>query len=112
MSLLEIRITAPDTEVAERIVSALIERGLAACVQQLPAITSTYVWEGQVDRAQEILLLAKSTTTQFDSVCAAILALHPYDTPEILAVPVSDALPAYREWVETTVADTSDVRER
>lgn len=104
-SLIEIRIAAPDTEVADRIARALIERRLAACVQQFPGITSTYVWEGQVERSDEILLLAKTTTAHFDPVCAAILELHPYDTPEILAVPVTEALPAYRSWVEETTHD-------
>lgn len=105
MSLVEIRITAPDTTVADRIARVLIERRLAACVQQFPGVTSTYVWEGQLVRAQEILLLAKSTAARFDDVCSAILELHPYDTPEILAVPVTEALPAYQEWVEEAVRD-------
>ncbi len=105
MTLIEIRITAPDATVADRIARALIERRLAACVQQLPGVTSTYVWEGQVETAQEVLLLAKSTTAHFDNVCATIRDLHPYDTPDILAVPVAGALPAYRERVPDAVRD-------
>lgn len=103
MTLIEIRVTAPDPEVADRIATALVDGRLAACVQQLPAITSTYVWQGKTERAEEILLLAKTTGDRFDAVCAAILDLHPYDTPEILAVPVDQALPAYRTWVQETV---------
>lgn len=103
MTLIEIRITAPDTEVADRIASALVERRLAACVQQLPEITSTYTWEGNLERNAEILLLAKTTTDRFEEVCTAILDLHPYQTPEVLAVPVEQALTAYRDWVLESV---------
>lgn len=103
MGLIEIRVTAPDQDVADRIATALVDKSLAACVQQLPGITSTYVWEGRTERAEEILLLAKTTADRFESVCAAILDLHPHDTPEILAVPVDQALHAYRSWVEATV---------
>ena len=99
MQLIEIRITAPDLEVADRIATTLVEGRLAACVQQLPAITSTYVWKGRIEREEEVLVLVKTTSEQFDAVCAAVIALHPYDTPEILAVPVSHALPAYATWV-------------
>ena len=103
MSLIEIRVTAPDSEVAERLARDLVARRLAACVQQLPGIVSTYEWEGETERAEEILLLAKTTAERFDAVCAAIRDLHPYDTPEILAVPIDQALPAYRQWVEDAV---------
>ena len=103
MALIEIRVTAPDPEVADRIASALVEQRLAACVQQLPGITSTYTWEGALERTEEILLLVKTTTDRFDEVCVAILDLHPYQTPEILAVPVEKALTAYRTWVLDSV---------
>jgi periplasmic divalent cation tolerance protein len=103
MSLIEIRITAPDAEVADRIARRLVEDGLAACVQQLPGMTSTYVWDGQVERATEVLLLVKTTGESFDAVCAAVAAIHPYDVPEILAVPVSAALRSYAAWVEDSV---------
>lgn len=99
MELIEIRITAPDPEVADRIATRLVHAGLAACVQQLPGISSTYVWEGRVERAEEVLLLVKTASDRFDDVCAAAIDIHPYDTPEILAVPVSHAEHAYRAWV-------------
>lgn len=102
MSLIEIRFTAPDPDVAERIARLLVDERLAACVQQLP-ISSTYVWEGQLERSDEVLLLAKTTAESFDAVCAAVTRVHPYDVPEILAVPVTDALGAYEEWVEESV---------
>lgn len=102
MSLIEIRITTPDPEAADRISRLLVDERLAACVQQLQ-ITSTYVWEGEVERSSEILLLAKTTAESFDAVCAAVTQVHPYDVPEILSVPVSGALGAYERWVEEAV---------
>jgi periplasmic divalent cation tolerance protein len=103
MSLIEIRITAPDVEVADRIAGLLLERRLAACVQQLPRITSAYAWQGRVERSDEVLLLAKTTADSFDAVCSVVTEAHPYDVPEILAVPVTAALGAYERWVEGSV---------
>lgn len=102
LSLIEIRITAPGSEVAERIGRLLVDEGLVACVQEVP-ITSTYVWNGAVERSAEILLLAKTTAESFDAVCAAVTAVHPYEVPEILAVPASAALDAYATWVKESV---------
>ena len=103
MSVIEIRITAPDAEVAERIARRLVGDRLAACVQQVPGLTSTYVWEGEVEQASEVLLLVKTTTGAFEAVCATVTAVHPYDVPEILAVPVTAALGSYERWVEESV---------
>lgn len=99
MSVIEIRITAPDAEVARAIATTLIDRRLAACVQEIPRITSTYVWDGQTERAEETLLLIKTTGEAFAAVCDAVTSIHPAQVPEILAVPVDQALPAYRDWV-------------
>lgn len=102
MSLIEVRVTAPDAEVADRIARRLVDARLAACVQQLP-VTSTYVWEGELERSSEILLIAKTAAEAFDAVCAAVTEAHPYEVPEILAVPVAAALDAYERWVEESV---------
>ncbi|MDO5504020.1 MAG: divalent-cation tolerance protein CutA [Actinomycetia bacterium] len=99
MSLVEIRIAVPNEAVGGRIAQALINARLAACVQQLPGLVSTYIWEERVTHATEHLLLVKTAADRFEDVCAAVLALHPHETPEILAVPVTDALPAYAQWV-------------
>ena len=103
MSLIEIRITAPDTEVADRIARRLVEDRLAAGAQQLPGLTSTFLSEGEVEQASEVLLLVKTAAESFEAVCAAVTAIHPYDVPEILAVPVSAALGSYEGWVEESV---------
>ncbi|KAB7745751.1 divalent cation tolerance protein CutA [Nostocoides sp. F2B08] len=103
---MEIRIAAPDAEVADRIARHLVDARLAACVQQLPGLTSTYVWEGEVEQATEILLLVKTSTESFEAVCAAVTAIHPYDVPEILAVPVTAGLGSYERWVEESVGES------
>lgn len=104
MSLIEIRITAPDVAVAGRIARHLVDARLAACVQQVPGVVSTYLWEGKVESTSEVLLLIKSTAVLFDEVCAAITELHPYEVPEILAVPVSAASGPYEAWVVASVS--------
>lgn len=106
MSLIEIRITAPDAEIADRIARHLVDARLAACVQQLPGLTSTYIWEGDVEQASEVLLLVKTTAESFDAVCSAVTATHPYDVPEILAVPVTAAIGSYERWVEESVGES------
>lgn len=84
--------TASETE-ADAIAEALLAEGLAACVQILP-IRSRYLWEGEVRRDVEELLLVKTRAELWDRVCARIRELHSYDTPEIVAVPVSQGDPA------------------
>ncbi|WP_377638846.1 divalent-cation tolerance protein CutA [Oryzobacter terrae] len=102
--LVEVRVTAPDGETATALARALVDAGLAACVQVLPGITSTYRWQGAVEEEQEHLLLVKSTAARFEDIRALVRSEHPYDTPEVLAVPVVAADPAYAAWVVDTVA--------
>lgn len=101
--MLEVRISVPDQATGEQLAAALVERRLAACVQVLGPMTSVYVWEGAAERAQEWLLLAKTTIAAFDDLCAAVGQLHPYDVPEVLAVPVERALQPYAEWLREAV---------
>jgi periplasmic divalent cation tolerance protein len=89
----------PDAEVADRIARALVEQKLAACVNRMPAVDSVYRWQGAVERAVEVPLLIKSTRERLPEVQEAIRALHPYEVPEILAIPVVAGLPAYLRWV-------------
>jgi periplasmic divalent cation tolerance protein len=88
--------TAPSQECAERIATALVEEGLAACVQLVPGVTSIYRWQGELTRSAELLLLAK--TTRPAACLERLAALHPYEIPEGLAVPASRVLPAYLHW--------------
>ena len=96
--------TTGSAEEAHSIAAALVERRLAACVQVLGPMTSTYRWEGAVETAEEWLCLAKTTGDRYLSVEQAILGLHSYDTPEILAVPVSAGSGAYLRWLVGNIA--------
>jgi periplasmic divalent cation tolerance protein len=89
----------PDAEVADRLARTLVEQRLAACVNRMPAVDSVYRWQGVVERAVEVPLLIKSTRERLPEVQEAIRALHPYDVPEIIAIPVIAGLPAYLRWV-------------
>ena len=89
----------PDHAAAERLARALVERRLAACVNVLAPCRSVYHWQGRIETADEVTLLIKTTGTQYASLQQAILDLHPYELPEIIAVPVSHGLTAYLDWI-------------
>ena len=89
----------PDEKTANAIALAVVEAGLAACVNILPRVQSIYRWQGQVESATEIPLLIKSTTARYPALQAAIAQRHPYDVPEIIALPITRGLPAYLNWV-------------
>jgi len=91
--------TCPDKACGERIAAALVEEGLAACVNILPAMQSIYIWKGQIENATEHQLIIKSPVTRFSAIQDRIQALHPYELPEIIAVPVADGLPGYLAWL-------------
>ncbi len=90
--------TFPDLEQARQIGAALVERQVAACVTLLPGVESIYRWEGKVERAGEVLAILK--TTRYDELEAAIRELHPYEVPEVLALPVADGATAYLKWLQ------------
>ncbi len=98
-----VMITAPDETVADTIATALIEQRLCACVTIVPAVRSVYRWQGAVERATEVQLLAKTTRDRLDDVTATVARLHPYSVPEVLALATVGGLPAYLQWV---VAET------
>src|SRR6185436_7636006 len=91
--------TASNGEEAARLADMLVGSHLAACVQILPEMESVYRWQGKVERAAEILLLAKTTRSKFDELEREVRALHSYDTPEILAVRVVAGYARYLEWL-------------
>lgn len=94
----------PDDDVAERIALALVENRLAACVNALPPVQSTYRWQGSVEQASEVPLLIKCTRERYAAVEEAIRQLHPYTVPEIIALPLAAGFAPYLRWVadETT----------
>jgi periplasmic divalent cation tolerance protein len=90
---------APDQAVAQSLAEALVTRRLAACVNMLAPVRSVYHWQGALETAQEVPLLIKTTSAQYASVQQAIVELHPYELPEVIAVPIVRGLPAYLDWV-------------
>lgn len=96
----------PDRESAIKLAHALIEQRLAACVNVLGGCTSVYRWKGAIEHAEEVPVLIKTRAARYAQVEAAIRRLHPYELPEVLAVPVAQGLPEYLAWVtqETTVS--------
>lgn len=91
--------TCPDADTAQRLARILVEERLAACVSLLPGAVSTYRWQGRVEEATEVQLLAKTPADRRDALMARLAELHPYELPEILAVETAAGLPAYLDWV-------------
>ncbi|MCE1178022.1 MAG: divalent-cation tolerance protein CutA [Micrococcales bacterium] len=100
---LEVHITTPDSATAERIARLLVEERLAACAQVLPDMTSYYRWDGVVQADPECLILAKTTPGRFDELAARVEQEHPYETPEVIAMPIVAATEAYAAWLAEAV---------
>ncbi len=89
----------PDRAAAERIAEALVTEGVAACVNVQSACTSFYSWQGKLERTDEVPLLIKTTRETYPRLESSLRKLHPYELPEIIALPVSAGLPEYLNWV-------------
>jgi periplasmic divalent cation tolerance protein len=98
--------TVPDRESAARIAGELVKAHLAACVNIVPGISSVYEWKGALETSDEILLLVKSRRAAYPALERAIRSLHPYELPEIVAVPIQDGLAEYLSWIESCVETT------
>jgi len=96
--------TCPDQATAGVIATALLEERLAACVNRLPGIRSLYRWEGHIEKDDEVLLLLKTPAARFAAIEAEIGRLHPYDVPEIVAVPIAAGSSAYLDWIGNSTA--------
>jgi periplasmic divalent cation tolerance protein len=99
----------PDEASAQAVARMLVERRLVACVNLLPAVRSIYRWQGAVEEASEVTLLMKSTQSRYPELEAAIKVAHPYEVPEIIALPVAAGLPAYLDWVVSETKRDGDV---
>ncbi|HET6603272.1 MAG TPA: divalent-cation tolerance protein CutA [Xanthomonadaceae bacterium] len=108
MSELLVLSTCPDRESAERIALALVGQRLAACVNLVPGLTSIYRWKGSVERAGEVLLLVKTTRARLPAVQEALVAAHPYELPEVVAVEVAGGLPGYLAWLRAETDPAED----
>lgn len=96
--------SCPDPATAARLAEALVEEHLAACVTCLPGATSVYRWEGSVQRDAEVALMIKTTAERLANLSARIEDLHPYEVPEVIAVPVAGGSERYLAWVGQTVS--------
>ncbi len=92
--------TCPTDEVAKGLAQGLVELGHAACVNILPSIQSIYRWRGQVETAEELLLVIKASSAKYPAIEAYIRQNHPYELPEVVAVPLVAGLPAYLAWLK------------
>lgn len=100
-------ITAPSQEVARQIANALLGEKLAACVNVLPSIRSYYTWKGTQQEDEEVLLLVKTRAALFESrLVPAVKAVHPYELPEIIALPIQMGFKPYLTWINDETLET------
>ncbi|MEO5362259.1 MAG: divalent-cation tolerance protein CutA [Magnetococcus sp. DMHC-8] len=109
--LLLVWTTLPDETVAAELAATLVDEQLAACVHLLPGGRSVYRWQGTIHRDAEWTLLIKTRHSLYPVLEARLLTLHPYELPEIVATPVDQSLPAYREWVWAVTRDPPPLKE-
>lgn len=96
-------ITAPSEAVASEIANALLDQKLAACVNLMAPVNSLYTWQGKIHNDQEVLMLVKSRLEIFtDRLVPAVRAIHPYETPEIIALPILAGFQGYLDWIEAS----------
>jgi periplasmic divalent cation tolerance protein len=103
---LEVHVTMPDVDNAQSLARALVDEELAACVTMLPGARSIYRYEGQIHEDEEVVCFIKTHPALFERLRDRILALHPYDVPEILAFKVHDGSKAYIDWLHGSVQVT------
>jgi periplasmic divalent cation tolerance protein len=98
-------VTAPSGDVGRDIARVLLEKRLAACVNVVPAIASLYTWKGELCSDDEVLLVIKTTGAAFDDLATAVRDVHPYDLPEIIALPIVAGSRDYLDWIDEVVED-------
>ncbi|MDY0066636.1 MAG: divalent-cation tolerance protein CutA [Steroidobacteraceae bacterium] len=95
--------TCPDEATAARIAQALVSERLAACVNQVGGVRSCYMWNGELQQDEELLLIVKTTARALPRLQTRLEALHPYELPELVALPATDGNERYLEWVRRCV---------
>ncbi len=93
--------TCPDMETAESLAAMLVADKLAACVSILPGARSIYEWQGKVEKESELILLIKSRDDRLPQLEKRVLEMHPYELPELIAVPIEEGLRPYLSWIDT-----------
>jgi periplasmic divalent cation tolerance protein len=97
--------TVPDRDCAKQIATALVRERLAACVNIVPGVTSVYRWQDKIETDDELLLLVKTGQESARELQERICSLHPYELPEIIAVPIEEGLPGYLHWLTDSLGD-------
>jgi len=105
MPVLIVYCTCPDAATADTLAQALVGERLAACVSVLPAVRSTYRWQGQLETSAEVLLLIKTCADRLDALTARVQQLHPHELPEVIAVEARGGLAPYLDWVAEQTRD-------
>jgi periplasmic divalent cation tolerance protein len=103
----QVTTTLPDRDTANRIGRRLVEERLAACAQVVGPVASVYWWQGEVETAGEWYCHLKTTAARTEALITRIRELHPYETPEIVALPVTEGDASYLRWIADSVADRS-----
>lgn len=98
-------VTVPSEEVGTAVAQVLLDRKLTACVNIVPAVNSLYVWEGELCSDDELLLVIKSKAALFDELASVVQDAHPYDVPEIIALPIVAGSQDYLDWIEEETSD-------
>ncbi|MDP8205143.1 MAG: divalent-cation tolerance protein CutA [Candidatus Electryonea clarkiae] len=99
-------ITVPVGEPAEEIAKTLVSERLAACVNHIEKIKSTYIWKGDLCRNNEGLLIVKTTADNVDALIKRVTEIHPYEVPEVIALGVEEGLESYLDWISSCVDHT------
>ena len=93
---------------AERIATALVERGLAACVNVVPGVVSIYRWKGEIQRDEELLLVIKTRTERFEELRELLVSLHPYEVPELIGFEIAAGHAPYLAWLDESVSEAGE----
>ena len=103
--LLVVLCTFPDAAKAQQIATILVERQLAACVNLLPGLASTYRWQGKIETTTEVLAIIKTTRDVYEGMAAVLGELHPYEVPEIVALSTDQVFPPYFHWILSSLQE-------
>ena len=96
-------ITCPSQKEAGKVKDLLLHNHLVACVNIIKEVDSFFWWQGKIDSASEVMLLAKTTRAKFKKIIACVTEVHPYDTPEIIAIPIIDGNKPYLDWIDDSL---------
>ncbi|KAF3447356.1 hypothetical protein FNV43_RR12542 [Rhamnella rubrinervis] len=98
-------VTVPNKEVGKKLAESIVNEKLAACVNRVPGIESVYLWQGEVQTDAEELLIIKTRQSLLDALTQHVKANHPYDVPEVIALPINGGSPQYLEWIKDSTRD-------